>query len=99
MNRSHLSQSRIRHIREQGYFNFSDKEIEDISIGNRFAFIVCTSILIFGITAVNIPLLSGILIIAFGGAILPNHPFDYIYNSMIAKRIGRPKLPSRSKQL
>ena len=37
--------------------------------------------------------------IAFFGVILPNHPFDYIYNTLLSKQIQKPKLPGRSPQL
>jgi hypothetical protein len=37
--------------------------------------------------------------IAFFGIVLPNHPFDYLYNGLLASRLERPKLPKRSKQL
>lgn len=96
---SKLSATRISRIREQGYFNYSDGEIIDLAWGNRFAYILCTSILIFAIGTANITLLTIMTIIAFGGFALPNHPFDYIYNYGIRGIIKKPKLPRRSKQL
>jgi uncharacterized protein (DUF2062 family) len=94
-----LSQSRIHRIREQGYFQLSDQQISDLAFGNRFAFILCTSLLTIGIVLANIPILSVMLVIAALGFILPYHPFDYIYNYFLAKRIGKPLLPKRSDQL
>jgi hypothetical protein len=39
------------------------------------------------------------LLVATFGFILPYHPFDYIYNYMLAKAMGKPKIPPRSEQL
>ena len=99
MNNSHLSKRRINWIREQGYFNYSDEQIENFSMGNRFAFRLCTAILLIGVFTANIPILIAMMAVAFFGVVLPNHPFDYIYNWFIADRIGRDKLPKRAIQL
>ena len=94
-----ISNRRISCIRAQGYFNQSDQEVSDLSIGNRFAYQLCTVILILGVATVSIPLLSVMTAIAFFGVILPNHPFDYIYNFGLRQVLKKPKLPKRSKQL
>lgn len=39
------------------------------------------------------------MVIAGLAAILPNHPFDYFYNTVIRHLIGRPALPPRSAQM
>jgi len=39
------------------------------------------------------------LVVAFLGAVLPNHPFDYIYNYVLSNWIDKPKVPARSAQL
>jgi hypothetical protein len=39
------------------------------------------------------------MLIAFLGLVLPNHPFDYIYNLVLRKKLNKPELPPRSKQL
>ena len=94
-----ISQRRIERIKEQGYFNFSNYEIAQIAFGNRFAYIVCTIVLIYGVVSASVPILMAMLLIAFGGVVLPNHPFDYIYNYVIRHMLKKPKLPQRSKQL
>ena len=94
-----LSETRISRIREQGYVCHTDAEIKDLAFGNRFAYRLCTTMLIFGVAFANIPLLSVMMVIAFFGVILPNHPFDYIYNLVLSKRMNKPKLPPRSNQL
>jgi len=94
-----ISKSRIKRIRAQGYFKCTDLEVSELAFGNRFAYILCSIILIIGVSTASIPILSTMLIIAFLGVILPNHPFDYIYNRILSSPMGKPKLPPRSKQL
>ena len=97
--KSNLSQTRINRIKAQGYQNYSDQEISELAFGNRFAYQLCTSILIVGILLWNVPILGAMMTVAFLGVILPNHPFDYIYNYFLAKRMNKPQVPPRSIQL
>lgn len=94
-----LSPTRINRIKAQGYQNYSDEQISEIDFGNRFAYQLCTSILIVGVLLWNIPILSAIMTVAFFGVVLPNHPFDYIYNYFLANRMKKPQVPPRSIQL
>lgn len=94
-----LSATRISRIRAQGYQTQTDAEINALAFGNRFAYRLCSTILALGVLLSNIPILSAMMIIAFGGVVLPNHPFDYIYNYFLADRMQKPKLPPRSRQL
>jgi len=99
MNSRNLSEIRLTRIREQGYFSKCDQEIKDLSFGNRFAYRLCTLLLIIGVSFANTYLLMFMMSIAFLSVVLPNHPFDYIYNVLLAKRMNKPKLPRRSVQL
>lgn len=94
-----LSKTRVKRIREQGYSNYKDQEIRELAFGNRFAYRLCTLLLITGVATASVPLLSLMLIVAFLGFTLPYHPFDYIYNEWLADRLSKPKLPKRSDQL
>lgn len=94
-----LSPTRIRRMKAQGYTYQSDEKLSALAFGNRFAYRLCTGLLTIGVVTSSIPVLSVMLVIAFLGIILPNHPFDYIYNGFLAKRMNKPMLPSRSKQL
>jgi len=94
-----LSSTRINRIKVQGYSNYSNTELSALAFGNRFAFILCSTILAIGITTANIPILIGMTIVAFFGIILYYHPFDYIYNHILRSILNKPKLPPRSKQL
>ena len=86
-------------LKVQGYCNRTDSDLSKLAFGNRFAFIICSSVMAIGIVTANIPILSVLMCIAFLGIVLPYHPFDYIYNHIIRKANGMPKLPPRSKQL
>jgi len=98
-NQTLISSKRIRRLKVQGYCNFSDGEISQFSFGNKFAFIICSSLLLLGVVTSNIPILLVMMLIALFGIILPYHPFDYIYNYALARRLDKPQLPPRSKQL
>ena len=39
------------------------------------------------------------MVVSILGVILPNHPFDYIYNILLSGPLNKPKLPRRSRQL
>lgn len=94
-----LSVSRINRLKVQGYLGYSDKELTALAFGNRFAYVVCLTILVLGVITANAPILFVISVVAFGGIILPYHPFDYIYNHLIRHKLNKPALPPRSKQL
>lgn len=94
-----LSNTRINFLKAQGYCNLSDAEISELAFGNRFAYILCGSIVAVAVATAHIPTLIAMTIVAFFGIILPYHPFDYIYNHMLRSVLNKPKLPPRSKQL
>jgi hypothetical protein len=94
-----ISQARIRRIKCQGYDkNFSDEEISQHSIGNRFAYQLCTLLFASGLALTSIPILIIAAGIAALAVFLPYHPFDYLYNSIIRHLFHRPKLPRRPAQ-
>jgi hypothetical protein len=94
-----ISPSRVRRLKVQGYRNFKDYELSKLAFGNRFAYVLCSTLLLIGVITSNILLLSVMLFIAIFGILLPYHPFDYIYNGLISNLMNKPKLPPRSKQL
>jgi len=94
-----ISSSTIKRLKVQGYCNYSDANLQELAFGNRFAYIVCSSILLIGVITANIPILTAMMLVALFGVILPFHPFDYLYNHFVRKIVNKPKLPPRSKQL
>jgi hypothetical protein len=94
-----LPATRIKFLKAQGYSNLSDDDISELAFGNRFAYIVCGSIVAVAVATAHIPTLIAMMVVAFLGVILPYHPFDYIYNHVLRGVLNKPKLPPRSKQL
>ena len=94
-----ISSERIGRLKVQGYRDMSDGDISQLAFGNRFAYIVCSTILLVGVITANIPVLGTMMIIAFFGVVLPYHPFDYIYNHLVRRVLDKPRLPRRSNQL
>ena len=75
-----LSAARLNRLHAQGYNDISPADLSDLAFGNRFAYIVCVTITAVGVATANIPILLVMTAIAFLGVVLPNHPFDYVYN-------------------
>ena len=94
-----LSRKRIQRLRAQGYRSQSEAELNRLAWGNRFAYIICTVLASFAVGFAYLPLLIGLFCITILGVALPNHPFDYIYNYLLANPLHKPKLPPRSDQL
>lgn len=92
-----ISKTRLHRLRVQGYCNLSDEAISDLAWGNRMAFILCSTGASIGIVFAYTPLVWIMAAIALGGALLPRHPFDYLYNP-IAKWVNKPQLPMRTRQ-
>jgi hypothetical protein len=85
-------------LETQGYIGYTDIELESFKFGIRFAYYLCGSIAVLGLLLTSPAILFGTMVIAFMGAILPRHPFDYLYNHVIRHWINKPQIPSRSKQ-
>ncbi len=94
-----LSEIRLKRLRAQGYMCQSDEELSEMAFGIRFAYRTCVSIIVVAMLTQSLTLFTIMLCIAFLGVILPNHPFDYVYNFALAKRMKKPKLPPRCIQL
>lgn len=95
----HLSEARLKRLHQQGYTNYTDRQLERMAFGIRFPYRLCVAIIVTAIVTESIPLFAFMLGIAVSGIFLPNHPFDYIYNKLLSKRLGRPQVPPRPRQL
>jgi hypothetical protein len=94
-----LSPFRISCIKQQGYDKgFTDREISEHSIGNRFAYQMCTLLFATGLILTNTAILTVAAAIALSTVVLPRHPFDYLYNYVIRHWFNRPRLPYRTNQ-
>ncbi|MFT7548454.1 MAG: hypothetical protein ACI9VI_002299 [Candidatus Azotimanducaceae bacterium] len=99
MQDNNLSSSRIHRIKCQGYCGYSDEQISELAFGNRISFILSTILLFVGVATANITILTILMVITFLAIILPNNPFDYIYNNLLSKMMNKAQLPPRSKQM
>ena len=82
----------------QGLGDYTPEQLASFRFGIRFAYLACVAIAAIGIWFVHIPTLFVLAVIAFGTVILPNHPFDYLYNYGVRHIIGRPPIPRRTPQ-
>lgn len=98
-NKTQVSLTQLHRLRVQGYSCQTNEELGDLAFGNRFAFQLCVSLVIVGTLSTNIYILAAMMLVAFLAVLLPYHPFDYIYNYLLANRLGKPQLPKRSPQL
>ena len=94
-----LSAVRIKRLRVQGYLTQSEAELNALVFGHRLTFRLCFAVISIALLTANLYILSAMVVIAALGIVLPYHPFDYLYNEVIRKRIDGPKLPRRSMQL
>ncbi|MEO5601042.1 MAG: DUF4395 family protein [Cyclobacteriaceae bacterium] len=94
-----LSIVRLSRLRMQGYTAQSEHELTQLAFGIRFAYRACTIIIIIAIVTQSIALFSVMTIVAILGIVLPNHPFDYIFNYLVRKWMDKPEVPPRSIQL
>lgn len=101
MHTSHpqLSVWRTQKLQAQGYARYSSRELAELAFGIRFAYVLCTTFLAVGVAMAHIPTLIAMNCIAFATVLLPNHPFDYIYNLFLRHLLDKPELPPRSRQL
>ena len=87
-----------KRLEAQGYYGFTDSELNDFKFGIRFAYYLCGLLVILGLLLTNLRILVIAMIIAFFGSLPPYHPFDYLYNYVIRHFVNKPKIPARSNQ-
>lgn len=93
-----LSVTRLRRLGLQGY-DQCNIDLKEMAFGIRFTYRVSVLLLLISVPFVNTTMLLVMMLISCLGVILPNHPFDYIYNHFLAGIMNKPKLPRRKLQL
>jgi hypothetical protein len=93
-----ISSTSKKRLEEQGFRGYTDAKISQHRFGIRFAYVLCGTLVLIGLVLKSMPLLYIALGISFLGILLPNHPFDYPYNSMVRHMVKRPSLPRRAIQ-
>lgn len=94
-----ISPARVHRIRCQGYdTKFTEEEVSMHSIGNRFAYQLCTILFASGLLLRSTPILGVAAAVAASAVFLPYHPFDYLFNLAVRHLFNRPRLPKRTPQ-
>jgi hypothetical protein len=75
----------------------SDKK--SVQYGIRFSYPAYIMMVVTGILLQNAYILAVTAVIAFFGTKLPMHPFDYVYNFVVAKLGSSTKIPGRGSEL
>jgi hypothetical protein len=94
-----LSETRLERLRKQGFAAENDLQLSKMAFGIRFAYRTCLAIITIAMITQSIVLFTFMLFVAFLGIVLPNHPFDYVYNFTLSKWLGKPEVPPRPVQL
>ena len=94
-----LSETRLDRLRAQGFISQTDQELSELAFGIRFGYRLCLTVVVVALIFQSTFLFAAMACTAFLSVMLPNHPFDYIYNHLLSGKMNRPKLPPRSKQL
>lgn len=94
-----LSPVRLNRLRTQGFTRQDESKLSEMAFGIRFPYRACLAVLILAIATQSIALFSLMFALAFLGTILPNHPFDYLYNHAFRPWMGTPEVPVRSQQM
>jgi len=94
-----LSRTRLKRLRDQGYTCESQEQLSRMAFGIRFPYQLCVAVLLAAIAAQSILIFAAMLFIAFLGIVMPNHPFDYIYNYVLSGPMNKPIVPPRANQL
>lgn len=97
MTKKELDISRKR-LEIQGYHGFTDGDVKDFKIGIRFAYLLCTALVVLGLALTNLPILGAAMVIAFFGSLSSYHPLDYLYNYAVRHLMNKPKIPHRTNQ-
>ena len=88
----------IRRLQIQGYLGYPDSSLNEFRHGIRFAYLGCASLVALGLLLQSNTLLLVAMVVAFLAAVLPQHPFDYLYNNVVRHWIGKPRIPKRTAQ-
>lgn len=94
-----LSNTRKKRLEVQGMLGYSLADLEELKYGIRFAYVFCAFWVLLGVNSQNLYILITMNIIALGGMILKNHPFDYLYNYGLRHLIKKPPIPHRPPQI
>lgn len=77
----------------QGYVNVDRQTLREVEPWLRWSPVFCAIIMATGTALASPPILWGLAVAAALGAVLPSHPFDYVYNFGVRRLTRTPPLP------
>ena len=90
-----LSSKTLRRLDIQGFERVDEDHLARTAPWLRLAFGMCAVLAVLGTAFASPKILLTLAVIAFMAALLPVHPFDWIYNYGISRVTGTPQLPQR----
>ncbi len=88
-----LSTATRRRLETQGFIGLDDASLSAVEPWLRLSPALCTLFIALGTAIASPVMLTGIMVIAMLGTILPVHPFDLIYNYGLRFVTRTPSLP------
>lgn len=77
----------------QGWSGDELVQARQTGVWQRFSPALCLTFTIVGTALASPVILLALAVTAVGGALLPGHPFDVVYNRGVRHLLGRPPLP------
>ncbi len=87
-----------RRVEAQGFHGLDDVALAEIGPWLRWSPALCAIFMAAGTILASPPLLWGLSVIALLGVVLPNHPFDYVYNHAVRRLTRTRALPPNGPQ-
>lgn len=89
----------LRHrLEAQGFCDLDDAALKELGPWLRWSPAFCTLIMVIGMALQSSPVLWALAAVAFLGALLPYHPFDFIYNHAARHLTGTRPFPNQGPQ-
>jgi hypothetical protein len=86
-----------KHLRIQG-FDLDDSALREIGPWMRWPYVLCALLVTVAVALGSPTLIGTATVIALSTVVLPSHPFNYVYNSLIRRWTGTRPLPSSTPQ-
>lgn len=88
-----------KNLIQQGYQNYTSKQLKQIDMGLRFTPLTCALIALYGLYIQSPAILYFVAVLGMWAFFFPaGHPMDLIYNKIICKLIGSQTLPANPLQ-
>jgi len=82
-----------KRLETQGFLGLDDEALAQVGPWLRWSPAWCTVFMAAGTVLASPGILWGLALTAAAGVVLPNHPFDYVYNHGVRRLTGTRPLP------